>query len=76
MEEKVKPSGSFTVERGGTGDGTVVRNRHRACTTTWGHGDVQALAANKGYVLLMSVAHVAIKGHLYISGLGWCLRPC
>lgn len=69
MEKKAKPSSLSSVERGGTGDLTVVRNRRvwGACTTTWGHGDVQAQAATGG--------HVWGQWPYHSWALFWCLGP-
>jgi hypothetical protein len=52
MEEKVKPSGLCTVERGRTGVAMTVKNRPiwEAFSTTLSHGDVQAWVATEGHI--------------------------
>lgn len=54
VEDREKPRGSCTVEIGGTGDLTVVRNRQ----IQGGHGEVLAQAATKamlGSVVLLQL---------------------
>lgn len=46
VEEKVKPRGLFTMEKGGTEVLMVVRNRQIG----GGHGEVLALALTKGLI--------------------------